>query len=329
MGSIRKRGSTYRAEVFRRGVRDSATFETRQEAADWIVRREGELLDGTGPAGKQTLAQAIDHYLGQRPRGRSERARLTEIKGRAWAKKPLAELTPADLAAWRDERIKVVKPATVRREFTLLRGVIEVARLELRWVAANPVRDVRRPPKQPARKRLISDAERDTMVAALGFDGATVETVKHETAVAFLLALETAMRAGEILALRPADVDYRRRVAVLHKSKTGPGRDVPLSTRAVELLRIMSRKRLLHPRSAADGRIFHAQGDTLDATFRRAREAAGLAGFVFHDSRATALTRLAKILSPYDLARMAGHSSLAMVMVYYREPASSIAERLG
>lgn len=329
MGSIRKRGGTYRAEVFRRGVRDSSTFETRQEAADWIVRREGELLDGTGSTGKQTLAQAIDHFLGMKPRSRSERARLLEIKGKAWAKKPLPDLVPADLAAWRDERLKAVKPATVRREFTLLRAVIEVARLELRWVTANPIRDVKRPPKQPARKCVISDADRDAMIAALGFDGRNVETVKHETAVALLLALETAMRAGEILALKPADVDYRRRIARLHTSKTGVGRDVPLSTRAIELLKLMGRKRLLHPRSAADGRIFHARGDTLDATFRRARDAAGLSGFVFHDSRATALTRLSKILQPLELARMSGHSNLNELMTYYRESVESIAARLG
>lgn len=329
MGSIRKRSGTYRAEVFRRGVRDSATFETRQEAADWIVRREGELLDGAGPAGKQTLAQAIDHFLGMKPRGRSERARLLEIQGKEWAKKPLPDLAPADLAAWRDERLRVVKPATVRREFTLLRGVIEVARLELRWVTVNVIRDVKRPPKQPARKRVITDSDRDAMIAVLGFDGRAVETVKHETAVALLLALETAMRAGEILALRPADVDYRRRIATLHKSKTGPGRDVPLSTRAVELFKLMSKKRLLHPRSAADGRIFHTRGDTLDATFRRARKAAGLSGFVFHDSRATALTRLSKILQPLELARMSGHSNLNELMTYYREPVESIAVRLG
>jgi integrase len=329
MGSVRKRGQTWRAEVYRRGTRDSATFETRAEAVDWIVRREGELLDGKGARGSKTLADAIDAHLEQSPRGRSERARLVELKGKPWAKKPLRELTPADIADWRDARSKVVKPETVRREMTLLRSVLERARLELQWIAVNPIRDVRRPPKQPARKRLISDAERDAMVAALGFDGRRVETVQHEVAVAFLVALETAMRAGEILALKPADVDYKRRVATLHKSKSGPGRDVPLSTRAVELLKLIRAKKLLHARSASDGRLWHCDGDTLDATFRRARKRAGLAGFVFHDARASALTRLAKVLSPYDLARMAGHSSLAMTMVYYRESAESIAERLG
>lgn len=328
MGTIRKRGATWRAEVYRKGVRDSGTFPTRQEAADWIAQREVDLIVATTP-GKESLVQAIDHFEKMAPRSKADRLRLDALRRQEWARKPLADLTPADIAGWRDERAKVVKASTIRRELTGLRSVLEVARRELKWITVNPVKDVKRPPEPPARKRLISDAERDAMVAALGFDGATVETVKQECAVVFLLALETAMRAGEILALTPADVSYKRRVAVLHTSKTGQGRDVPLSTRAVELLKIAQAKQLLHRRRDRSGRIFHVDGPSLDAIFRRARKDAGLSGFVFHDSRATALTRLAKILQPLDLARMSGHSNLSELLTYYREPAESIAERLG
>lgn len=329
MGSIRKRGATYRAEVYRKGIRDSATFATRQEAVDWITRREVDLLDGAVPLGRQTLANAIDHYMAARDWGRSDKARLGAIRAQEWAAKPLAMLAPADIAKWRDARSKAVLPATVRREMTALRAVLEIARKELGWIKDNPIKDVGRPAKPQARKRLISDAERDAILAALAFDGGRVETIGHETAVAFLLALETAMRAGEILALAPADVDYARRIAVLHTSKTGIGRDVPLSTRAMELLRVIESKQLLRIRKRRDGRIFHVDPDSLDATFRRARAKAGLSGFVFHDTRATALTRLSKILQPLELARMSGHANLNELMTYYRESASSIAERLG
>jgi integrase len=329
MGSIRRRGETYRAEVYRKGVRDSSTFPTRQEAVDWMVRREAELLNGAAPAGRQTVKQAIEHYLAARTWTRGDKSRLNAIAALPWAAGPVSALTPETIAGWRDERSRVVGPATVRREMTALRAVLEIARKELRWLAENPMRDIRRPPKPPARTRIMSDAECQAMLKALGFDGVRVETIAHETAVALLLSLETAMRAGEILALTPGDVDYRRRVAVLHKSKTGPGRDVPLSTRAVELLKIMGRKQLVRINQRRVGRIFHVDSDSLDVTFRRARKAAGLSGFTFHDARAAALTRLSKILQPLELARMSGHSNLSMLLVYYREPVESIAERLG
>lgn len=329
MGSIRKRGTTYRAEVFRRGVRDSATFETRQEAVDWTVTREAELLAGVETASRHTVRQAIAHYLAQRDRARPDQIRLAAMSRLAWTATPVSELTPETIAAWRDDRAKSVQAATVRREMTALRAVLEVARKELRWLAVNPMKDVGRPGKPEPRQRIISDAERDAMVLALGFDGARVETIRHETAVAFLLALETAMRAGELLALTPADVDHKRRIARLHRSKSGPGRDVPLSTRALELFGVMQKKRMIRVNTLRVGPIFHVDSQSLDVTFRRARVKANLEGFTFHDTRATALTRLAKILQPLDLARMSGHSNLSELLTYYREPVESIAARLG
>lgn len=330
MGTVRKRGESYRAEVFRKGIRDSATFSTRVEAVDWMVRREAELLAGAVPVGRHTLKQAIDTYLSARSTfTRSDKARLGAIARLEWASGPVSALKPESIAGWRDDRIKVVGPGTVRREMSALRAVLEMARIELRWLTVNPMADIRRPPNPPARRRIITDAEVAAMVTALGFDGAHVETIGHETAVAFLLALETAMRAGEILALTPADVDYKRRVAILHKSKSGPGRDVPLSKRAIALFKVMAGKKMVRVNTRREGRIFHVDGDSLDTTFRRARAAAGLSGFTFHDSRATALTRLSRILQPLELARMSGHSDLNELLTYYRESAESIAARLG
>lgn len=328
MGSIVKRGASWRAGVARRGVRDSATFATRAEAADWIVAREAEILAGKGAAGRQTLADAIDRHLAAKDHPKADRLRLGRLRALKWAAEPVSGLTPETIAGWRDERLKVVRPGTVIRELTTLRSLLEIARLEWRWIERNPVQDVKRPPAPQPRKATISDAQRDAMLAALDFDGKTVETIRHETAIALLLALETAMRAGELLALTAADVDLKRQVAHVVKSKTGPGRDVPLSKRAVELFKLLAGKRMIRVRTDRSGRLFHVDAASLDTTFRRARIAAGLSGFTFHDARATALTRLSKVLQPLELARMAGHSDLSMLLVYYRESAESIAARL-
>jgi integrase len=75
-------------------------------------------------------------------------------------------------------------------------------------------------------------------------------------------------------------------------------------------------------------RVFTVDSGTRDVLFRRARDAAGIVGLTFHDSRALALTRLSKILDPYQLARVAGHSSLDQIMCYFREGAEDIAKKL-
>lgn len=325
MGSIRQRGRGWRADINRHGHREGRTFSTRQQAADWIVAREAELL-ANGTTARNTLAEAVARRL-EHPVMRSERYRLERFALLPWATKPMARVTVEDLSAWRDERLKAVSPGSVLREITSLRALFEAARLDWGWIKTNPLSDLRKPPRPPDRKRIITDDERDIMVAALGFDGQRVEQVRHEVAVVFLLALQTAMRSGEIIALEWSRV-HERHVS-LRKTKNGDARDVPLSIEARRLLDVMRHRRLLHVHPLDDGRVFHVRPDACDVLFRRAREDAGLSGFTLHDSRATAITRLAKILDPLELARMVGHRDLSSLMAYFRMPADQIAERLG
>lgn len=313
----------------RAGIRESRTFATRRQAVDWIHEREDEIAAGNVLARTQSFNTAAERWAKARELSASDAVRLRALARREWAAGPIAALTPETLSTWRDARLQQVGPATVAREMTVIRSVIEFARLDLGWLAVNPVRDVRRPPQPPPRRRPISDDELAALLVGLDYlEGDPVTTVRHEVAVALLLAIETAMRAGEILGLRWQDV--RGQVAHLPTTKNGDRRDVPLSRRALALLAVMRGRRLAHVRVLkTDGRIWHIDARTLDVLFRRARDQVGLSGLHFHDARATALTRLAKILSPLDLARMVGHRDLGSLMLYYAEPAASIAARLG
>jgi integrase len=53
------------------------------------------------------------------------------------------------------------------------------------------------------------------------------------------LAIETGMRRGELLGLLWDNVDLERRTAFLPVTKNGESRGVPLSSRAVEVLRAL------------------------------------------------------------------------------------------
>lgn len=152
------------------------------------------------------------------------------------------------------------------------------------------------------------------MVAALGAKGKG-----GQVATGFLLALETAMRAGEVFSLEWGRVNIPQRYVTLHMTKNGTSRHVPLSTRAVELLNAMPK---------VSGSVFGVKAASADTLFRKARKRAGLSGFVFHDTRHVACTRLAKKLHVLDLARMIGHKDIKMLMRYYNESATEIAKRL-
>lgn len=106
----------------------------------------------------------------------------------------------------------------------------------------------------------------------------------------------------------------------LPDTKNGTKRDVALSARAVELLQ------KLNPAEA--GRVFKGNKDSSDPIFRRAVKMAGINDLTFHDSRHTAITRLARKLDVLDLARMVGHRDPRSLMTYYNATAEDIAKRL-
>ncbi len=114
-------------------------------------------------------------------------------------------------------------------------------------------------------------------------------------------------------------VNLERRFLIVMEGKTRAARrEIPLSPRAIDILESL-------PKSE---KVFDVAESTLDATFRRAKQKAMILDATFHDSRATAITRLAKKLDILSLARMVGHKDLRMLQIYYRESAEDIAKRL-
>lgn len=317
---------TWRIQIEVRGQRDSFTAPTRREAAEWAARRTVELQAvASGEVGTtKTLRDAMRQYAREvtpAKRGwQKEAIRLAAFERQALPlDKKLQDVAPTDLAAWRDERLKVNARGSVLRDMTLLSSVLEVARRDWGWLRGNPMTDVRRPAEPDHRERVITPREVRAMLRSLGWRG-PVRSVSAAVAHCFVLALQTGMRAGELCGLAWEDVrgDY----VVLHAgaTKTGKGRHVPLTPTA--------RRTIERMRGWDDVRVFGLQPQTLDALFRRHRQRAGLTGFTFHDARHTAATRLARRLHVLDLCRMFGWRDPKQALVYYNATASDIAGRL-
>ncbi len=128
------------------------------------------------------------------------------------------------------------------------------------------------------------------------------------------------MRSGEILALTWPNVHLAEQYVHLPKTKNGDARHVPLSRRACEILRCLP---------LGFGPIFQVDAAMRDALWRKVRDKTPHKEVHFHDSRAEAIWRLSKKLDILQLARVIGHRDLKSLMIYYNEPASEIARRLG
>lgn len=318
MASIRKRGQSWRVELYRDGQRESATFDTKREASAWALEREAELSGARLP--DKSLADALTRYgreVAPTHKGAKwELARLGRLAALPLARKPLQRIERDDLADWRDQRMTEVQPGSVRREMSLLRSVLESA-VEWRWLNRNPLTGVKKPTAPASRKRRITPDEVNRVALACGLDEDRADTAMQRTGLAFLFALETAMRAGEIVGMGWPDVAEKS--VTLPRTKNGDVRRVPLSKRAREILAVLPR---------TDGPVFNLNPGTRDAMWRRAVKAAGIPDLHFHDSRAEAIWRLSKKLDVMELARVIGHRDLKSLLIYYETDPDDLADRL-
>lgn len=327
MASIGKHKGGYRAQVYIKGVRASKVFRTQREAQAWGAAKEAEL--SAAPTDRHTLRQLIEKYeeevmsrkKGAAHEGRQAKALLRDFP--ELADKRLSELDTPDFAAWRDARLKKVSDATILRQMNWLRHAFRTAREEWKWMAHNPLKGLRLPSNPSPRDRRVSPAEVRMICCALNYrPGKVPQTKGQEVALAFMVALRSGMRAGEILSLGRDNLDLKRRIAkVAHKTQhlTGRPRQVPLLGPA---------RRLLEP-VADRPRCFTLSSATLDALFRKARDKLLIKDLHFHDTRAEALTRLARKVDVMTLSKISGHKDVRiLVNAYYRETAEQIAARL-
>jgi integrase len=321
---IRKQRDKWRVEVQRNGVRLSAVFETKSAAQQWGIREESALLaEKRGAFPKRTLSEAIDRYVEKvsalKAGEKFERLRLEALKRDFpdLAGKALSKITTADLVAWRDARLLKVTKGSVQRDLNLISHVFTKARDEWKWCGESPLTGMQAPGDNPPRDRLPTNSEIRRILRWLGYITGRLPTTKQqEAAFAFLLALRTGMRAGEVLQLGPDTVSGSV-ATVSHKMqhRTGRPRKVPLSRHAIRLLR------------GFPG--FTLSSASLDALFRKARDSLLIEDLHFHDARAAALTRFSRKVDVLELARISGHKDLRTLMsVYYRMSSEDIAGRL-
>lgn len=84
---------------------------------------------------------------------------------------------------------------------------------------------VRRPVIRNERSRRLSGDEEQRLLD--GCDAGKTPCFK----TLLIVAIETGMRRSELLGLRWANISHNRRVATLHMTKNGEGREVPFSQR--------------------------------------------------------------------------------------------------
>ncbi|MDA9164051.1 site-specific integrase [Amylibacter sp.] len=329
MASFKKLNSgLWQAQVRLKKVRKSASFATKTEAKDWATVEEYKIKTAepikTPQVSQITVGELMKQYELEFSRKKGgydwEQKQITKMLRTPMAALLVGDVTKAHIREWRNKRLETVQGSTVNREWNLFSHIFSMARDEYEYISVSPFTGVRRPKDNPDRDRLISDSEIEQLRVVSGFDGVTSKLIKEKVFVAFLFAIETAMRAGEICNLTWDNVNKEDRTAFLPKTKNGKSRTVALSNRAIELLGCLSKER--------HDKCFGLKSSQITANFTILVNKTLIENLNFHDTRHEAITRLAKKLPVLALARNTGHTDIKKLMVYYNETGAEIAKLL-
>lgn len=206
-----------------------------------------------------------------------------------------------------------LKPTSVNRALVSLKRYFA-------WAATagatprNPAAVVKLVRTEPVAPRQLSDKEEEALVAA-----SAAGSLRDRTMI--VLMLHTGLRAGEICALRRADVTIGRRSGLVRVTgKRNKYREVPLNATARQALQeylptLMADATYLFPSEKTRGALTERG---VGYVVRRYAAQARLADVSPHDLRHRFGYRMAETVPLHRLAQIMGHDSLDTTMIYIR-----------
>ena len=325
MATFRKRKNRWDVQIRKPGYPIICkTFSHKTDAQRWAVETERQIEVGeyvpADLAHLDTLGALLAQYanvISIKKRGHeAEISRLTKMRRHKVAAVPLGKLTAFHIAQYRDDRLQHVSTTTVKKELQLISHALDIGRREWGLSVKNVAADVSKPVEPKGRDRRLELGEEQSLLNAVS------QSQNIWLAPLVEIAIETAMRRGELLSIEWSDVDLDRRTIHLENTKNGSPRTVPLSGRALEILNTMPRD--------ISGRVFPTNAMALRGLWRRACKRANIDNLHFHDLRHEATSRFfEKGLNVMEVAAITGHKDLRMLQRYTHLRAEDLAKKLG
>ena len=298
----------------------TATFPRLTDAKKWVLVTEAAIKEGrhfkTAEAKKHSFSDLVDRYIKvELPKYNEKEQRERKSKLLWWKDKlgvySLADITPPLIVECRDLLAESLSPATVVRYLAALSIVFTVAVNEWEWVQENPAKKVKRPTEPDGRVRFLDDDERQRLLVACK------ESSSEWLYMCVILALSSGMRKAELMGLKWPDVNLKDGYLILHKTKNGTRRRVPLSGLALALLKEHNKIRRLDTPLLFPSERNPQQPIDLRSAFEYAKERAEIKEFHWHDLRHCTASYLAmNNASLAEIAEILGHKTLAMVKRY-------------
>ena len=320
MATLISVGSKTKAVIRKQGYPTQCkTFTRRSDALIWAKKTESEMERGLyidlTKAKFVTLETLLDHYYNYCQSRKLKALKFIQAHSRIIKRHlgqlKLAEVNSYQLARYRDKRLETVSAATVRIELGIVIRTIKLAVTEWGYrLSETP--SIELPKVNNARNRRLAMDELVCILNAIS---------NKEVRVLVELAIETAMRRGELLNIKYEHIDWAKRTLTIPDTKTYVERTIPLTNKALKLLKLMT--------PGDDGRLFSLKPDSVSQAFSRGCATARVKDLRFHDLRHEGTTRFFEMgLNVMEVATITGHKDLKMLNRYTHLKAEKIALKL-
>lgn len=316
----------YTAQIRLLKQKETATFKRLTDAKKWVQVTESAIREGryfkTFEAKKHTFCDLVNRYIEEELPKKPKQEVRQKMQLEWWSEKMgnyfLSEITPALIVQYRNElaigltyRGTQRSPATVVRYLAALSHAFNVAVNEWLWLDDSPMRKVKKPKESKGRVRWLDDEERTKLL------GACKESSNPLLYPCVILALSSGMRQAELMGLKWQDVNLKEGFIILHETKNGEKRRVPLSGLALSLLEEHAKVRRVDTSLLFPSQMKPFQPIDLRKAFFNAMEVAQINDFKWHDLRHCTASYLAMNgASLAEIAEILGHKTLAMVKRY-------------
>jgi integrase len=342
MAYIRKKRGRYSVSICKKGYPEQyATFDTEVEAENWAKVVESEMVRAVfldrSEAEATTLYSALERYESEVSKLKDgyaqERYRISMWKDDPLSKRTLANLRGVDFAKWRDKRLESVAPSTVQKDIAVISNLFTVAIKDWGITVQNPISSIRVPTEDNSRDRRLEGDEEKKLIEELTPVPGRGQTRSKLMIPLIKLAIETAARQSELLALTWSDVDFSKFAIRFRGPKRADGksrtknkdkyRDVPMSPVAKEVLEELKSSNLV-----SLDRVLPISAQVVKNAFAAAVVRAKIKDLRFHDLRHEGTSRLADIYEIHQLMKITGHKSTRMLARYYHPRVEDMAKTL-
>lgn len=340
MATIRKRGEyQWCAQIEKKNRatglvhKEIKTFITKDEAESWAKGVETDLARGVYNDCRQAAATPLrdliiryrDEITPRKKGSKQETVRLNKWLAHELSDRMLTLIQPSDFAAFIAERRNAGKAEqTIKSEIIAISNVYKVAAADWGYTVENPTKRISKPRGSNKRNQRILPEDWSRIATELD------KCRNGNYKIIAELAIETAMRQGELLALSFADLKLSDRHLIVREAKDTTGKNqksriVPLSLKALEILSAI-------PRSIKDTDLIFqvvqkTSADGLSRAFTKACQSIDLPAR-FHDTRHEACSRMAPHFEMHELMKITGHESAGQLMRYYNPTASELIDKL-